>query len=158
MRLMTFEEYTKFVNYQMQEWQKKNWDTVGNGLAVEIVENSGPFHSPVAGISFGVSWASISDKSIETAKKFQHQLCMAIMRTDWLNDYFSDVQIISDTAKEYNIYAYDKDNDYRKLMGTYHSYEDCKATLEKLDVQCKADKLRNTECGNEPFDYVYVEY
>ena len=56
----------------------------------------------------------------------------------------------------WQVVAYDKDNDYYKTFATGTRDEMVKYLL-KLDTICKADQLRNVDCHNEPFDWVFME-
>lgn len=58
--------------------------------------------------------------------------------------------------KTWRVVAYDKDHDYYKIIKT-GSKSEMIALLMLYHDQCKNDKLLNTDCGNEPFDTVFIE-
>ena len=56
----------------------------------------------------------------------------------------------------WQVVAYDKDYGYYKVFAK-GSFDEMKSKLFELDTICRNDKLLNTDCHNEPFDWVFME-
>lgn len=93
MQAISQEEYFEFTRNLNRDWCDKWWGKVNSNIAVEIITRLEPVSPNVYKANFGITWASLSDKSLETAKKFQVQLQEAIELVEQLNEKFKHIQI-----------------------------------------------------------------
>ncbi len=95
MQTISQKEYFEFIQNLNRDWYDKWWGKVNSNLAVEIIARLEPvsYSLNVYKVKFGITWASLSDKSLETAKKFQVQLQEAIELVEQLNDKFKHIRI-----------------------------------------------------------------
>lgn len=93
MQTISQEEYFEFTRNLNRDWYDKWWGKVNSNIAVEIIARREPVSPNVYKAKFGVTWASLSDKSLETAKKFQVQLQEAIDLVEHLNRKFKHIRI-----------------------------------------------------------------
>ena len=95
MQAISQEEYFEFTRNLNRDWSDKWWGKVNSNLAVEIITRLEPvpYSLNVYKVKFGITWASLSDKSLKTAKKFQVQLQEAIELVEQLNEKFKHIQI-----------------------------------------------------------------
>lgn len=93
MQEMSLIEYGKFIQNIHRDWTNKWWNKVTSGLAIDITEVVRPDSLDSNRVEFGISWASLGDKTLTTAKKFQAQLQEAIVLVEQLNEQFENIEI-----------------------------------------------------------------